>query len=127
MSIVAEIKNRLEKFPGLTYAEDSDGISVTPEGGFTVWVRDCGGSYIVGFEGWHEEFETMEEAVGCFGWGLSNECRLMITSRGGKPHRWAVQSRESGRWVTDSVTGLFFFPYWRKRRVDYKQNAIIKS
>ena len=127
MSMIAEIKNRLGQYPDLQYTEESRRISVTPEGGFTVWAADNGGSFTIGFEGWHEEFETKEEALDCFAWGLSADCRLMIVSRGGRPHKWTVQRRESGEWFTDSTAGLLFFPYWRKRKVDYKQNAVINS
>ncbi|WP_425054634.1 hypothetical protein [Pseudomonas abyssi] len=116
MSIIAEIKNRLGQYPDLQYTEESRRISVTPEGGFAVWAADNGGSFTIGFEGWHEEFETKEEALDCFAWGLSADCRLMIVSRGGRPHKWAVQRRESGEWFTDSTTGLLFFPTGAKEK-----------
>ena len=127
MKIIAEIKERLKQYPELSVEEDSNGISVTPEGGFTVWAADHGNSYIIGFEGWHEEFKEPDEALNCFAWGLSNECRLKIISRGGKPHKWTVQSLENGQWVGESTTGLLFFQFWRKKTISYKQNAVINS
>lgn len=127
MNIIATIKERLSEYPNLRFEEDSDGISVAPEGGFTVWAKDHGNSYTVGFDGWHEGFEKAEDALNCFGWGLSNQCRLEVTSRGGKAHKWTAQYFENGNWINDSTTGLLVFPFWRKKTIGYKQNAVINS
>lgn len=127
MNIVAEIKQKLAKYPDLKLEKDRNSISVTPEGGFTVWATDHGGSYTVGFEGWHEEFSDPEEALDCFAWGLSNDCRLEIVSRNGKPHKWSAQHRSDGAWHNTSTTALVFFQFWRKSTVEYKQNAVIHS
>ncbi|MGI3131612.1 hypothetical protein ACRSLK_14575 [Halopseudomonas pachastrellae] len=124
MSIVEKIKEKLDKYSGLSVSEGRNTISVTPEGGFTVWAADNRGLYTVGFEGWHEEFKDLAEALNCFGWGLSSECRLEITVRGGVPHKWVAQSLENGQWVNSSTTGLLFFPFWRKAKISYKQNSV---
>lgn len=125
MSIIAEIKERLRKYPDLPFNEDLNSISVTPENGFTVWIEDYGDSITVGFEGWHEEFDNPEEALACFAWGLGNECRLKVVSRGGKPHQWVVQSLQEARWVNESTVGLLFFRFWRRKTISYVQNSVI--
>ena len=127
MSIVTRIKEKIEEYPNLTIDEEQCSISVTPVGGFTVWATDNGSSYTVGFEGWHEEFESTEEALICFVWGLSTECRLEVTKRGNVTHKWVAQNLENGQWVNTSTTGLLFFPFWRGAKVSHKQNAIINS
>lgn len=127
MSIITRIKEKIEKYPNLIADEEQDSISITPVGGFTVWATDNGSSYTVGFEGWHEEFESIDEALNCFAWGLSTECRLKVTKRGNVTHKWVAQSLENGQWVNTSTTGLLFFPFWRRAKVSHKQNAIINS
>lgn len=127
MSIIAEIKSKLEKYPELKAEEETNCIAVTPDNGFTIWATENNGSYTVGFEGWHEEFEQIEEALNCFAWGLSSSCRLKVVTRGDTTHKWVAQSLENGQWVNSSTTGLIFFPFWRKAKISYKQNAIINS
>lgn len=127
MNIITDIKERLQKYPDLSIAEDSHSISVTPQDGFTVWATDNEGSYTIGLEGWHEEFEKMEDALNCFAWGLSNKCRLEVTSRGSKAYKWTAQNLENGKWIDDSTTGLLFFQFWRKQTVTYKQNTVISN
>lgn len=127
MSLIAKIIEKLKKYPQLIVDEDKYGISVTPDGGFTVWATENENSYTVGFEGWHEEFDNIDEALNCFAYGLSNKCRLKIIERGNVAHRWVAQSLENGQWVNGSTTGLILFPFWRKARVSYRQNEIINS
>lgn len=125
MNIITEIKERLKKYPILPVEADSNSVSVKPENGFAVWAKSHGNIVTVGFEGWHEEFADPEEALNCFAWGLSNECRLKVISRGGKPHKWVVQSLENGQWVNESTVGLLFFQFWRRKNTEYVQNAVI--
>jgi hypothetical protein len=127
MNVIGEISSRLKKYPDLAVEETSDSISVSPISGFTVWVTDNGDSWTVGFEGWHEEFDNSDEALNCFAWGLSKECRLKTIKRGGKAHKWIAQNFENEKWVDESTTGLIFYPFWRKPEVTYEQNAIIDS
>jgi hypothetical protein len=127
MNIIAEIEERLKKYPQLSAVVEINSISVEPENGFTVWVTENDSSWTVGFEGWHEEFSDPEEALNCFAWGLSNDCRLEVTYRGGKPHKWVAQNLDNGQWVNSSTTGLIFFPFWRRAKIIYKKNAVINS
>ena len=127
MDVYEEIRERIKKYPGAKLEEEPHGLSVTPEGGFTVWIASNEEYYSVGFEGWHENFNTPEEALECFAWGLSDECRLKIYSKGSKPHKWITQSKQDGKWVDISTTGLIFFAFWQKSNVSYKQNSLIRS
>ncbi len=53
---------------GIPYKRREDSIWVQPvdESGFAVGLHQDGGSFTVYFEGWHEEFETAEDALNCF-------------------------------------------------------------
>ena len=129
MSVIEEIKARLQKYPRAKFESDSDSISVFPtsDTGFTVGLTVSRGSYTVSFDGWHESFRDEEEALTCFGFGLSPDCRLREYRRGTFIYKWVVESKGDGGWVEDSGTGLLLFPFWRKKEVRYLQNDLIAA
>jgi len=124
MDIYKEIKERIKQYSNVVLAEDPSGLSVTPEGGFTVSIASNDEYYSVDFGGWHENFKFPEEALDCFAWGLSDECRVKVFSRDGKPHKWVAQSLENGEWEDVSTTGMLFFAFWKKANVSYLQNEL---
>lgn len=89
--------------------------------GFDVSISE---DLIVGFDGWHEHFDTPEEALECFAFGLSERCRLKVTYRGKFAHKWTMEFFEDGRWIEDSTTGILLFPFWRAPRIEYLQNGL---
>lgn len=131
MNPIAEIKRRIERYPKLTVEEEEGYISVKTNStdGFEVWFSNEEEEYTVGFDGWHQHFEKseIEEALNCFTFGLSNECRLKVKSRGGKKYKWVMEALENGVWVAYSTTGLFSFSFWRKAEVKYLSNDVLKS
>ena len=127
---VDQLVAKLARYPeaNVTRAEDSISIRPPSDTGFTVELHVGAARYTVVFDGgWHEEFDTEEEAINCVGFGLSSSCRLAVTYRGSTPNSWAVQSRQGSDWKTDSVTGLLIFPFWRRPRVVFKQNDLVAS
>ena len=126
---IAEIRNRFENYPGARTEEGDSWIRFLPSSpeGFVIEFRMGQGEYIVAFEGWHARFHDLDESLNCFAFGLSNECRLKIVSRGGKPYRWTVEHYCDGEWIPESETGLLLFQFWRSPRVTYRQNMLIKS
>lgn len=96
-------------------------------GGFPVALAVSGNEYVVSFAGWHEHFTSPEEALNCFAFGLSEECRLKAHKRGDFAHRWTVESQKNGAWVEDSTTGLLFFPFWRRPEVTHLQNRLLPA
>jgi len=127
MNLIDEIKSRLSKYPNAKYECNASSITVLPgsENGFTVMLSLNHGGYTVSFDGWHEDFKDKEEALDCFAFGLSDECRLKEYRRGSFPYKWTVESFVNGRWLQDSTTGLFLFPFWRRPRVRYLQNNLL--
>src|SRR5262249_14251262 len=49
------------------------------------------------FNGWHENFSDPSEALDCFVFGLSDECRLKEHRRGNVAYRWTVESKKKWR------------------------------
>lgn len=127
MKIIEEIKARLQRYPHTKHKSDDTSISVFPtsDDGFTVGLTVNQNSYTVSFNGWHEDFQNQAEALNCFTFGLSTDCRLKEYRRGRFAYKWTVESREGGEWVEDSSTGLLLFPFWMKRESRYLQNNLI--
>lgn len=128
MNAIKIIEDRLKKYPQLKYETAGNRISIEPltSDGFSVWFIEKNPGYTVGFDGWHEEFENQEEALNCFAFGLTDQCRLKVVLRGNKACSWELQSKVEDQWRSDSVTGLFLIPFWRKKRIEYLSNPIIE-
>ena len=129
MNPIEEIKTRLRKYPHIKYETSASSITVSPESdkGFKVGFEGGPGHYLVSFNGWHEEFTDANEALDCFAFGLSDECRLKEYRRGGFAYRWTVESKQKDGWVADSETGLLLFPFWKRAEVVYLQNNLISN
>lgn len=129
MDVIKEIEARLQEYPHAKFESSGGSISVLPisSDGFTVRMTVNQDSFTVFFNGWHEDFQDKEEALDCFAFGLSSECRLKEYRRGNAAYKWTVESRENGEWVGDSTTGLLFFPFWLKREIRYLQNTLISA
>jgi len=127
MSPIEEIKARLSKYPGVLVEADSHSVRVIPNSptGFEVEFSMNRDSYIVAFEGWHENFADQTEALNCFAFGLSDKCRLKEYRRGNFPYKWTVEFLDGEQWTKESTTGLLLFPFWRKRTVRYLQNSLV--
>jgi len=125
---VDQIAAKLARYPEAKLTRSDNSITIRPPGdtGFTVELHLGSDHYTVIFDGgWHEDFDTEEDAINCVGFGLSSSCRLAVTYRGSTPSSWAVQSHGGSDWKTDSVTGLLIFPFWRRPRVVFKQNDLV--
>lgn len=129
MNPIEEIKAKLHKYPSAKYESDASSISVLPasDAGFTVRLEAAHSRYTVFFNGWHEESSDAGEALDCFAFGLSDECRLKEFRRGKFPYRWIVESKQNGKWIPDSETGLFIFPFWKPKEVVYLQNNLVTA
>ena len=127
MNPIAKIKAKLSAHPAVRYSERADGIDVHPRdaSGFTVGLLITSSGFTVNFDGWHEEFDSEQEALDCFAFGLSPNCRLAVVLRGDTVTKWVVEGLENGVWTADSETGLLFQPFWRSARIEYRQNRVL--
>jgi hypothetical protein len=127
MGTIEKIKAKLQKYPHVKYECDHNSISVFPasDDGFTVSLTVNPGSYTVSFNGWHEDFQSEEEALNYFAFGLSSDCRLKEYRRGSFAYKWTVESKETGGWVEGDTTGLFLFPFWMRKEIRCLQNYLI--
>jgi hypothetical protein len=127
MNVIEMVKERLARYPGVEFEANENSIEVRPadDTGFAVGIESSRSGYSVHFAGWHEEFDSQEEALECFAFGLSDSCRLRVTYRGSTPVRWVVESLKDGEWIPDSETGLILIPFWRPTRTAYLQNSLL--
>lgn len=123
MDPIEQLKEKLAKHPELRFTSTPTSVSVAaPAGGFSVSFYATSQSYIVHFDGWHEEFSSTDQALECFAFAFSGECRLAITYRGQTPVKWVLEYLKEGRWQVDSEVGHFFAPFWLRPHVVYRQN-----
>jgi hypothetical protein len=127
--LILRIKEKLQKYPALTYAASEGFLEIPPHSptGFRVWIRERGGEWTVGFEGWHEEFTDEDKALNCFAFGLSTACRLRVFRCLGTDYKWQVLRQVDGKWVAESETGLLIPTFWLPKKERELQNDIIKS
>ena len=131
MSLINEIKDKLEKYPSLNYSESENRLTIhTPnkETGFDISLYiDIGEytAYTVAFGNWHGQFDSEEEAGEFVAFGLSSDCRMRELTRGNSPYKWVIESFQNGKWVMEQETGLLFIPFWKKKTEKIYQNSII--
>lgn len=129
--VLGIIEEKLKAYPQIRYKRSEDSITVEPrnENGFSVSLflvgDDADRSYAVYYAGWHDEIENAEEAIECFAYGLSPECRLKETSRGGEPYKWILEYKGENGWQEHSTTSLIFTRFWKKKTERYLQNHLI--
>ena len=127
---INEVISRLKKYPEAEYELNAESITVNPnnENGFPVTLTDNGNeNFTVAFDFWHEEFDNENDALNCFAFGLSKDCRLKLTKKGNKPIKWTVESIENGVWKEDCSTGLVNLSFWKKSEFEFLQNDLIKN
>ena len=124
MNAIELIKEKLQKYSQIQFEENENSISILPlsDKGFTVTLIVGIGNFTVHFNGWHENFESEEEALNCFAFGLSSECRLKEFRRGSEPYKWTLEYKEGENWIEDSTVGQFISAFWKKEIIYYLQN-----
>lgn len=127
--IIEEILQKLEGYIGIDIDVTDAHVSVRcqNENSFTVALSKENSGYQVNFDGWHEHFSDKAEALNCFSFGLSEECRLKVITNGKLESSWTVQYLRNENWVDDSKTSLIFYPFWHKAIIEYRQNRLSRK
>jgi hypothetical protein len=124
MDPIAALKETLARHPELKFVETATGIFVEApsDDGFKVSFQTFGDEHIVHFDGWHEHFSSLKDAMDCFAFGLSGRARLAITYRGTTPVKWVLEHLVGEQWNVESETGRLLAPFWKATKVVYKRN-----
>ena len=83
--------------------------------------------YAVNCDGWHKEFSTLDDALGCFTSALSDSTRLEVSLRGSTPYRWTLQLRGPRGWQRLGTTSTWQLAFWRPKRIIYLQNHLLEA
>jgi hypothetical protein len=126
---IAAIQARLRRYPQARVEVTPNRVTVLPAdtSGFEVTFADLGKRYIVACDGWHEHFDSQDEALECFALALSPSARLRVSRRGRTAYRWQFQIRNGAEWVPVSETGQLFYPFWMRRTTVYLQNRLLEA
>ncbi|HSI84152.1 MAG TPA: hypothetical protein VK970_10245 [Candidatus Methylacidiphilales bacterium] len=116
-SITDRLEDKLKQFPNIRYERSGDYICVPATDGSGFPVSYDGET--VSYTGWHEHFgdddESAEGVENCFGFGISDCCRLVILKKGDAAYSWTVEElSEEGNWEVYSKTALLFYAFWRR-------------
>jgi hypothetical protein len=115
---------------GVPFDADTSSITVRAVDvtGFDVSLRAIEArKFVVSYEGWFETFDRAEDAYDCFEYGLSNSSRLRITFRGATAVAWQIEKRDFGIWIPGRVVRRRLVPFWRRPRIERRQNHVFKS
>lgn len=125
MDPILQLKDRLAKHPQLSVKATATVIEVaapSDDDGFPVSFHASARDHVVSLGGWHEHFDSLENALDCFDFAFSGRCRVAITYRGWMPVKWVMECLREDQWAADSEVSYFFIPFWLRSRVEYKQN-----
>jgi hypothetical protein len=95
MSLVPTVRRKLTTL-NIPFEEGPDFIHVKPHARirFEVSLYEVSGELIVHYEAWHEHFTDEKQALGCFTFGLGEQARLEVVSRGGVDYKWTMEYRK---------------------------------
>ncbi len=101
MNTIDRIVEKLAKYPDVRFLRKDSLLTIYAQtsNGFNVSIEQLPTEFVVAFEGWHEHFKDEADALNCFVFGLSEECRLRIVSRGGIDCCWIVEALKEGNWI----------------------------
>jgi hypothetical protein len=90
---------------------DPSGFSVT----FVAGEDASGATVFLGEGGYHEHFDTGEEALEFVAWCYSGEARIRESWRGNLPAKVKLEAQRDGVWTECGTWGLLFTPFWRRK------------
>jgi len=117
---------KIEKYTDAKFKTEDDYLEVIPQNneGFPVGIYDCGNELTVSYGGWHTQFTDQNEALDCFVFALSKQCRLEVYFRGSYEYKWTVQHLDNEKWNDVDTTVQIFVPFWRPKYIKYLQNTL---
>lgn len=124
MDPIQRLQERLARYPALRFRTTAVSVHVEAphEDGFSVSFHSSSPGYVVSYDGWHERFDSADQALECFAFAYSGQCRLAITYRGRVAVKWVREHLSDGDWRADSEVGLLLVPFWLRPRVVHRQN-----
>ena len=122
-----DLLQKLNHCGQVEYETDGYFIRILPTTpvGFPVkmeWIWDT--HFTVFLDGWHQDFDSYEEAVRCFTFGVSGAYRVKTKSKGRFRFRWTLEYWDGSGWVEDSTITDLFYPFWKPTATTYLHNDL---
>jgi hypothetical protein len=126
MNVLQLAEDHVRQYPALRYQRRALSLLVDPPNpnGFPVTLEVTRDGFVVRLAGWHEEFEEEREALDCFRFAFSPQCRLRVASRNGVDCEWTLQVRDEDGWQTDTTVEKKKFHLWKAKEVRYLHNIL---
>ena len=122
-----DLLQKLDDCGQIQYEADPHFVRILPATpvGFPVRIEWIWGSHFtVLLDGWHEDFESYEEAVRCFTLAATGQYRLKTASKGSFHFRWTLEYWDGLRWIEDSTVTDLFYPFWKPTTTKYLHNEL---
>ena len=126
MNVLQLAEDHVRRYPALRYQRRALSLEVDPPNpnGFSVSIEVTKDGFVVRLAGWHEEFEDERDAIECFCFAFSSQCRLRVASRGDTDCEWTLEFRDAEGWVSDKTIEKRSFQIWKPKEVRYLHNII---
>lgn len=124
--VLTAIKDLLMDQPWIDLKESESRITISPNGGYPVWLEENNGVYTVGYDIFSGEANGLEDALKSIRAALTGVVRIEVTSRNGKPVKTAAQFIYQGKWMDVNVVKrkTWLTAFWEAAEVTHKQNAL---
>lgn len=125
------IRAFLAQFPQVSHEDEGSIITINAkdEQGYDIILTEEAYGYKLFLGDWSAEFNeedsnSEEEMMNYFRLALTSHFRLKLSYKFKSPYLATLEYRVKKRWEEDSITRLRldFFVFWRKNRVEYRQN-----
>ncbi len=125
--MLEDLVQKLNRCGQVQYETDGYSIRILPTtpAGFPVkmeWIWDT--HFTVFLDGWHQDFDSYEEALRCFTLAASGHYRLKTASKGRFRFRWTLEHWDGSCWVKDSTITDLFYPFWKRTTTNYLRNHL---
>ena len=122
-----DLLEKLKKCDQVQYEAGQHFIRILPTSpaGFSLameWIWDT--HFTVFLDGWHQDFDSYEEALSCFTRAAAGHYRLKARSKGSSPFRWTVEYWDGSCWVEHSTTTNLIYPFWKPTTTRYLRNHL---
>ena len=126
MNVLQLAEEYVRRFPALRYQRRALSLHVDPPNpnGFPVAIEVTRDGFVVHLSGWQDAFEEERDALDCFRFAFSPQCRLRVASRGGVDCEWTLEFRDEDGWQSDKSVEKRSFQIWKSKEVRYLHNIL---
>jgi len=124
MAGIRDIRTILDRYPEIKYKSTDLDISISKsnDNGYDVYLTVHAEGITLYCDGWHREYDTIEQVWPDFVYALSTYWRIRVSRRGKSSYKWGLEIEKEGQWKKSWIVSLLFYPFWKK-----DQTVILKN